>query len=95
MNLEKSCNIYKKGAIVYHEGNRMNGLFCVNSGIVKLYKTGIEGKEQIIYICTKGEFFGYSALLSEEQYTDSSAALEDSTVGYIPKEIFLKISKSF
>lgn len=82
---------YKRNKNIFIEGNYPSGIFYVKEGKIKKYKNYNEGKEQIIYICTKGEFFGYSALLSEEQYTDSSAALEDSTVGYIPKEIFLKI----
>jgi CRP/FNR family transcriptional regulator, polysaccharide utilization system transcription regulator len=48
---EKTCKYYKKGTIIYQETNRINGFYCVNKGIVKIYKTGIEGKEQIISFC--------------------------------------------
>jgi len=82
---------YKAGKNVFVEGAYPSGIFYVKEGKIKKYKSYSEGKDQIIYICTKGEFFGYSALLSGEPYTDSSAALEDSTVGYIPKEVFMKI----
>ncbi|OFX43192.1 MAG: hypothetical protein A2W97_08255 [Bacteroidetes bacterium GWE2_40_63] len=82
---------YKAGKNIFIEGAYPSGIFYVKEGKIKKYKSYSEGKEQIIYICTKGEFFGYSAMLSEEPYGDSSAALEDSTVGYIPKEVFMKI----
>ena len=94
MNLEKSCNIYKKGAIVYHEGNRMNGLFCVNSGIVKLYKTGIEGKEQIIKFARRGHLIGYRSVLSEELACTTAKVIEDASLCFIPSETMTGLLKT-
>ncbi|MFA6400550.1 MAG: Crp/Fnr family transcriptional regulator [Salinivirgaceae bacterium] len=82
---------YKTGKNIFVEGAYPSGIFYVKEGKIKKYKSYSEGKEQIIYICTHGEFFGYSALLSGEPYADSSAALEDSTIGYLPKDVFIKI----
>ena len=48
LNFEKTCTTYKKGSIVYKEGSRLTGFYCVIRGIVKVYKTGIDGKEMII-----------------------------------------------
>ncbi len=33
----KINSFYKRGEIIYHEGNRMSGCYCVNRGILKLY----------------------------------------------------------
>ncbi|MFW5830643.1 MAG: Crp/Fnr family transcriptional regulator, partial [Prolixibacteraceae bacterium] len=48
LNYEKTCSLYKKGTIIYREGSRLTGFFCVTRGIIKIFKTGIDGKEQII-----------------------------------------------
>ena len=45
LNYEKSCSSYRKGTIVYREGSRLTGFYCVTRGIVKIFKTGIDGKE--------------------------------------------------
>jgi CRP-like cAMP-binding protein len=82
---------YKAGKNIFIEGSYPSGIFFVKEGKVKKYKTYNEGREQIIYICTKGDLFGYSSLLSGETYADSSAALEDSIIGYLPKDIFMEI----
>ena len=34
---------------------------------------------------------GYHAILSESRYPDSAAGLEESSIGFIPKEDFLKV----
>ncbi|MDD4424877.1 MAG: cyclic nucleotide-binding domain-containing protein, partial [Mariniphaga sp.] len=41
---KKTCSLYKKGSIIYREGSRLTGFFCVTRGIIKIFKTGIDGK---------------------------------------------------
>ncbi len=38
-----------------------------------------------------GELIGYHAILASEPYPDSAAALEKSTISFIPKEDFLSV----
>ncbi len=82
---------YHKGEVIFREGAVPSGIFIVKSGKVKKYKTGRSGKEQIIYVANEGELIGYHAVLSEERYPDSAAALEISMVSFIPKEDFMEI----
>jgi len=81
--------LYKKGEIIFREGAYPPGIFYIKAGKVKKYKVDKEGREQIIYVANTGELIGYHAILSEERYPDSAAALEDSSVTFIPKEDFL------
>jgi CRP-like cAMP-binding protein len=82
---------FKKGQTIFSEGTFPSGIFYVKTGKVKKYKTNRDGREQIIYICNSGELFGYPALLSEEPYSDSASALEDSILAFIPKDVFLNV----
>ncbi len=84
----------KKGQPIFSEGTRPNGLFFLKAGKVKKYKTDRNGKEQIIYICGVGELLGHAALLADEPYSDSAAALEDSVIGFISKSDFMVILES-
>ena len=81
----------KKGHTIFSEGTRPNGIFYLKKGKIKKYKTNRDGKQHIIYICSSGELLGYPALLSDEPYSDSAATLEDSIIGFIPKDDFLTI----
>lgn len=91
LNFEKGCNFHKKGNIIYHEGSHVNGFYCVNSGIIKLYKTGLEGREQIIRFAKKGEIIGYRSLLSGELACHTAKVLEDSILCFIPGETLFKL----
>ena len=85
----KSEQIYKKGEIVFREGAYPSGIFYIKEGKVKKYKVDKDGKEQIIYVANTGELLGYHAILAEDRYPDFAAALEESTIAFIPKEDFL------
>ena len=81
--------IYHKGEIIFRENAFPTGIFFVKQGMIKKYKTDIDGKEQIIYVAHEGELIGYHALLAEDRYPDSAAPLENSRIIFIPREDFL------
>lgn len=87
----KTSNLYKKGQIIFYEGNRPMGLFCLQGGKVKIYKTGAEGKEQIVRFAKPGDFLGYRALISDESYTASAAALEECKICLIDRNVFFNL----
>ncbi|MGB3781164.1 MAG: Crp/Fnr family transcriptional regulator [Tunicatimonas sp.] len=86
----KSCTVYRKGQVLFHEGTRPLGVFCINRGKVKIYKLGYDGKEQITHIAHDGGLLGYKALIAEETYTVSAETLEDCTICFLPKSTFLQ-----
>ncbi|UCS93021.1 Crp/Fnr family transcriptional regulator [Echinicola marina] len=92
-NLSDSKNLisHKKGQMLFYEGTKPLGVFCVSSGIVKVFKTASNGKEQIIRLAQKGDFLGYTSLLGEEAYLNSATIVEDAKICFIPKETFLKL----
>lgn len=94
LSFEKNCNLYKRGDIVYHEGNRMPGLFCISKGILKLYKTGIEGKGQIIAFAQKGDIIGYRSVLSNEVACTTAQVIEDAVLCFIPADTFINLVKN-
>jgi CRP-like cAMP-binding protein len=82
----KGCSVYKRGNIIYHEGHRINGFYCVQSGIMKIYKTGIDGKEQIIRFAREGDIIGFRSVLSKELACTTAKVIEDAVVCFIPSE---------
>jgi CRP-like cAMP-binding protein len=91
LNYIKSCNFHKRGEIIYHEGHRPTGVYCVSKGIIKLYKTGIEGKEQIIRFAKKGDIIGYRSILSNELACTTAKVIEDASICFIPSESWLSL----
>jgi CRP/FNR family transcriptional regulator, polysaccharide utilization system transcription regulator len=91
---EKNTIRYKRGANLYNEGNRINGFYCVSSGIIKIFKTGVDGKEQIIRFAKPGNILGFRSVVSNEPACTSAQAIEDSVTCYIPGDILISLIKS-
>jgi len=91
LTYEKGCNYYKRGNVIYHERNRISGIYCVNKGIIKLYKTGIDGREQIIKFAKKGDIIGYRSILSNELACTTAEVIEDAVLCFIPANLFTKM----
>jgi CRP/FNR family transcriptional regulator, polysaccharide utilization system transcription regulator len=94
INFEKDFRQYKRGDILYQEGNRISGFFCINKGIIKVFKTGFDGKEQIIRFAKKGEIIAYRSVLSNELACTSAKVIEDCDVCFIPSEILISFIKT-
>lgn len=94
LNYEKDFRRYKRGDILYHEGNRISGFYCINSGIIKVFKTGVDGKEQIIRFARRGDIIAYRSVLSNEPACTSAKVIEDSNVCFIPSELLIQFVKT-
>jgi CRP-like cAMP-binding protein len=89
LTAHQSEQVYGKGEVIFREGSYPSGIFYIKNGKAKKYKVVKAGGEQIIYVANTGELIGYHAVLSHNRYPDSAAALEVSTITFIPKEDFL------
>lgn len=86
-----SIQHYKKGQIIYAEHEEPENLWCLVKGKVKMYKSGIGDREQILRLYRPVQYFGYRAYFAGENYVSSCAALEVSMLGCIPMKIVEKI----
>jgi len=89
LDYDKTCQIYKKGSVVYREGNRLTGFYCITKGILKIYKTGIDGKEQIIRFVKKGDIVAFRSLLSQELACTTAKVIDDAVLCHIPYHTLL------
>ncbi|OFX26385.1 MAG: hypothetical protein A2033_05395 [Bacteroidetes bacterium GWA2_31_9] len=71
---------YKKGEVIVCKGDEITDFLYLKSGLVKLYKAGKDGKDQIISIAKPFDFVSLVSIFSDANYNFSISALEDSTV---------------
>lgn len=94
LETEKHCSVYKKGEILYREGNRISGVYCIIEGILKIYKTGSDGKEQIVAFAKKGDLTGYRSVLSNEPACTTAEVLEETNICFIPSAVIFQLVRS-
>jgi CRP-like cAMP-binding protein len=87
------CNSHKRGSIIYNEGSRINGSYIVISGVLKIYKTGFDGKEQIIRFAKKGDLIGFRSVLSDELACTTARVIHEAVLCYLPGEVMTRLIK--
>lgn len=76
-------NKYKKGKIIFLEGEPGYAIYFVISGKVKIYKTSSDGKEHIIHIFGEGYVFGEVTIYDKTEYPATAEVMEDGCIGMI------------
>jgi CRP/FNR family transcriptional regulator, polysaccharide utilization system transcription regulator len=87
----KGCVTYKKGQDIFKQDSYPHGIYCINKGKVKLFQMAENGREQIVRLAKPGDILGYRALLGNEKYTSTAETIEETSVCFIPKNLFFKL----
>jgi CRP-like cAMP-binding protein len=87
------CTSHKRGAIIYDEGSRINGSYIVAGGVLKIYKTGFDGKEQIIRFAKEGDLIGFRSIVSDELACTTARVIQDAVLCYMPGDIITSFIK--
>ena len=73
--------------MIYFEDEYPKDLMCLLKGKVKIFKSGIGWRSQIIRMIRPIQYFGYRAYFANEPYVTAASAFESSTVCLISMEI--------
>lgn len=76
---------FKKGNIIYAEGDHSNKIFLVSKGIVKGHKMDESGKELTTALYEADSFIGFTSFMDNTPYQESATAVEDTFLTAISK----------
>ena len=82
---------YERGDIILLEGDKGGALHYVREGVVKVFKTSVGGKEQVLRLIAAGHTFNDVPALDEGSNPASAAAMEPSVVYVIRRTELLKL----
>ena len=89
---------FKRGEQIIKEGEKVNGIYFINSGSAKVHKHWGVGKELIIRFATPGDIVGYRGFGLGDPYPISATALEDCKACFVTNnflEATLKTNHAF
>ncbi|HEV7620198.1 MAG TPA: Crp/Fnr family transcriptional regulator [Flavisolibacter sp.] len=84
--LNKRTILIKKGKQIFIEGEKVNGIFFLYSGFVKVHKQWGDQKDLILRFARQGDILGHRGLGGTNLYPISATAMEDSKVCFITNE---------
>ncbi len=85
-DLLASCSIMRVGrnGFIYKLGEDASDLYCLLSGVVKIYMEGDGRQRQIVRMVKAGDMFGYRTAFSRRAYTTSCVAVDEAVVCRVP-----------
>lgn len=85
---------YGRGESIFFEGDPGTGFYMVATGRVKIFKTSLAGKEQILHIFGPGEPFGEVPVFHGQPFPANALALEKTTLLFFPRKDFVTLVHS-
>ncbi len=79
----------KAGDAVFRKGERVNGIYFIKHGKVKIISSGINNDDQIVRVVGNGHIFGHRG--AGGIYPFSAIALSDITICFIDNDSFYNV----
>ncbi len=73
------------GSYLFWEGDTADKLYYIKKGQVKITKSNHEGKEFVLYIFQKGDFFGQLDPFQDSKQGLNASAIEECTMGVVQR----------
>lgn len=88
-----SFRAYDKGESLFHSGEAADGMHLIAEGLIKVFRLGPDGREQVIHLFGSGEPVGEVAMFEGSSYPASAMALAASRTLFLPREAFLAAAR--
>ncbi len=79
---------YRAGQIVFSEGEPCAGLYVVEHGHIRIFKTSASGREQVLSVDGPGSSVAEVPVFDGGNYPASAAAIDDATLWFVSKADF-------
>lgn len=80
--------LFRTGELLFSEGEPCNGLNIISRGKVRIFKTSISGREQVLAVNVPGESVAELPVFDGGPYPASAVAIEDAEVAFISRKDF-------
>jgi CRP/FNR family cyclic AMP-dependent transcriptional regulator len=79
---------YSKGETVFSEGQPCSGLYVVEAGHIRIFKSSADGREQVLSIDGPGSSVAELPVFDGGNYPASVTAVDDATLLFVSKQDF-------
>ena len=79
---------YLPGQVVFSEGDRGSGIYCIKSGVIALERAGMDGVNSIVGLRQLGDTLGYRAFVTNGPQSHTAVATSESEVCHLDRSVF-------
>ena len=83
------------GDVLFLQDAQADGFYILVSGCLQVYRTGMDGRRQILHVFEKpGDVCGEVPVFEGGAYPAAAEAVRDTTVLYLPRDAFLRLMRA-
>jgi CRP/FNR family transcriptional regulator, cyclic AMP receptor protein len=87
----RTVSKYRKKQTVFSQGDSADSVFYIQDGKVKITVVSDQGKEAVVAIHGKGDFFGEGCLTGQPRRLATAAALTESVIARVSKAVIVRV----
>ena len=91
INGGRSVSAYKKGKVVFTQGEPADSVFYIQSGKIKIVVTSKQGKEAVVAMLGPEQFLGEGCLIGQPLRLATATAMSDSAVMRVDKPEMVRV----
>jgi CRP/FNR family transcriptional regulator, cyclic AMP receptor protein len=80
--------LFSEGELIFSEGEPCNGLHIIARGKVRIFKTSVNGREQVLAVNGPGETVAELPVFDGGPFPASTLAVEDTEIAFISRRDF-------
>jgi CRP-like cAMP-binding protein len=82
---------YGSGEVVFAQGDRNNGVYCVSGGMVGIRRLDSNGRSALLELAYPGDTIGYRSFLTDGEHKTSAEALGPSVVCHVDRATIMAV----
>lgn len=86
----KAARVYRKGTILFQQGDAANGVYVVESGQVRVLLATAQDRLQLLEVVGAGAVLGLSETMAGDCYRVTAEASDHTSVAFIGRERFME-----
>ncbi len=80
-----SCKRFETGELLFSEGEKCHGLHIIANGKVRIFKTSLGGREQVLAVNVAGECVAELPVFDGGAFPASAVAIENTEIAFISR----------
>lgn len=85
-NQARVTRLYRRGEILFRQGEPSAGVFCTSSGLTKLYRSSLSGETQILGLIGGLQVLGHCSLLCDQPMASTAEVVKEAQICFVDRQ---------
>lgn len=89
-NQARRTKVYRRGEILFRQGEPSAGVFCTSTGLTKVYRSNLGGETQILRLVSGLQVLGHCSVLCDQPMASTAEVVKDAKICFVDRQTVLQ-----